>query len=778
MPADVVYWIGFAVALAFIVFGADDLLWDVFALFRRVGRKKVPLARINEKPPKMLAVVIAAWHEDAVIGEVIDNLVASAQYPRELYRVFLGVYPNDGATLAVARALEARHGGTVAVAVNSRPGPTSKADNINHTLSLIRGYERDHDVRFASVTIHDAEDVVHPNEFKMTSYFIDDYDALQFPVFPLIRMPRLRLFLKTLTTSTYADEFAEHHFRTMVMRDELGFVPSAGTGFAVGRRVLDAFGEGELLPEDSLTEDYRLSLTLRMRGFRVHYVLERVPRVDAQGRAVWDYIATRSLFPSAFRAAVRQKARWVYGITMQSASLGDVFGKSALTFAERTFLYKDLKAKFANFVLLPGYAVFAYFLVQTLAPQLDLPVMFPLFSPSWWMCVLLLFMMVERQVLRARALVSVYGWRSMAFSVLLPPLFPLRLLWGNLINLCATFRAWRQKAAFTLARNRERRAAAGAQGSSASADRNGGARRRAGGGKGGRAAGVPQERAGAPGSAGTADRAAQEAGMRIAAEVGGGAPAGVAEGAADGGTAAPAASRPAWSKTDHEFLPEPVLARYRRLLGDTLLERDAVTPAELERALARARRDGVPLGRALLAEGSVERRSLAQALALQQQTLFVEARGNLVRPDLLRRLPPGTAARFGLLPLAASPKGWIVLVDDDAAAAARAELPALLGAPAFLLYGSAADLGAALSSASAALARGSLETAPQLAAAEALLGSPHVALGQAGIALGYALHLGQPLEAVARGMGIAVSRGRAPDGEQADAPAASAGAPS
>lgn len=139
MPADVVYWIGFVVALAFIVFGADDLLWDVFALFRRVGRKKVPLARINEKPPKMLAVVIAAWHEDAVIGEVIDNLVASAQYPRELYRVFLGVYPNDGATLAVARALEARHGGTVAVAVNSRPGPTSKADNINHTLSLIRG---------------------------------------------------------------------------------------------------------------------------------------------------------------------------------------------------------------------------------------------------------------------------------------------------------------------------------------------------------------------------------------------------------------------------------------------------------------------------------------------------------------------------------------------------------------------------------------------------------------------------------------------------------------
>ena len=728
MPADVVYWIGFAVALAFIVFGADDLLWDVFALFRRVGRKKVPLARINEKPPKMLAVVIAAWHEDAVIGEVIDNLVASAQYPRELYRVFLGVYPNDGATLAVARALEARHGGTVAVAVNSRPGPTSKADNINHTLSLIRGYERDHDVRFASVTIHDAEDVVHPNEFKMTSYLIDDYDALQFPVFPLIRMPRLRLFLKTLTTSTYADEFAEHHFRTMVMRDELGFVPSAGTGFAVGRRVLDAFGEGELLPEDSLTEDYRLSLTLRMRGFRVHYVLERVPRVDAQGRAVWDYIAARSLFPSAFRAAVRQKARWVYGITMQSASLGDVFGKSALTFAERTFLYKDLKAKFANFVLLPGYAVFAYFLVQTLAPQLGLPVMFPLFSPSWWMCVLLLFMMVERQVLRARALVSVYGWRSMAFSVLLPPLFPLRLLWGNLINLCATFRAWRQKAAFTLARNRERRAAAGAQGFPASADRRGG-------------------------------RHAQQA------KAGKGVEGGEAGNAGRGGSSADGAStRPAWNKTEHEFLPEPVLARYRRLLGDTLLERGAVTPAELEHALSRARRDGVPLGRALLAEGSVGERHLTQAYAVLQQSMFVEPRPSLVRPDLVAILPKD-AKRFAPLPLAVSSKGWIAVVDDDVAAAACVELPRLLGAPVFLLFAGTTDLTAAFSAAASALAAGMLEPKPQLAAAEALLEVPQVSLGQAGIALGYALHLGLPVDEVAHGMGIAVVQGDTSDGE-------------
>lgn len=178
----------------------------------------------------MLAVVIAAWHEDAVLGEVVDNLVASAQYPRSLYRVFLGVYPNDAATVAVAarsrRAMEAPWCAWWETIPDLRRRPPTSTIPCGPS----REYEAERDVRFASVTIHDAEDVVHPNEFKMTNYLIDDYDALQFPVFPLQRMPRLRLFFKTLTSSTYADEFAEHHFRTMVMRDELGFVPSAGHG--------------------------------------------------------------------------------------------------------------------------------------------------------------------------------------------------------------------------------------------------------------------------------------------------------------------------------------------------------------------------------------------------------------------------------------------------------------------------------------------------------------------------------------------------------------------
>ena len=71
--------------------------------------------------------------------------------------------------------------------------------------------------------------------------------------------------------------------------------------------------------------------------------------------------------------------------------------------------------------------------------------MYPYWSLGWWLCVVLAFMMIERQFLRGKAILKVYGARMLFFSCLLPPLFPIRLIWGNVINFWATVRAWRQK---------------------------------------------------------------------------------------------------------------------------------------------------------------------------------------------------------------------------------------------------------------------------------------------------------------------------------------------
>ena len=452
--ANVLLLIGLIVVVLYLLMGIDDFIWDIAGLFRRRSYKDqlLDLHKLDSTPPKLLAIAIAAWHEDNVLGDVIDNVLASVLYPKSMYHIFLGVYPNDPPTIAVAEALAARYP-NVHVVVNELPGPTSKAQNINYIYRSIRRFEDEHGWRFASLSIHDSEDVVHPYEFKVTNYLLDTHNAIQFPVFPLMPMPRFSNFFRNITASTYADEFAENHFTTMVGRYSSGaFVPSAGTGFVLSHDVLDLFGDADILPQDSLTEDYRVSLTLYEKGVQLYYVLEQIPRVGADNRLHWDFVATRSMFPNTFRTAVRQKSRWILGITMQSFRFREIFQANGLPVSARYTLYKDSKAKVANLLAMVGYPLLIYFLVSLFVPLLPI---YPIFSLSWWLSVFVTFMMLERQIFRIVAIGRVYGMRSVFFGCLLPPLMPIRLIWGNIINLAATMRAYKQYA--TAGRNGAKR---------------------------------------------------------------------------------------------------------------------------------------------------------------------------------------------------------------------------------------------------------------------------------------------------------------------------------
>lgn len=444
MGGIVLYIFGLAVILLFIILGLDDLIWDIAFIFRKNKSgdgEKIRMEELDAALPKLIAVIIAAWKEENVLGAVIGNLIETAQYPTSMYHIFLGVYPNDEKTLAVARKLSAAYE-NVHVIVNIKAGPTTKADNINNVLRHIDYFEKERGWEFQGFIIHDSEDVVHPYEFKLENYLLDKYDALQFPVFPLQQMPRLNNIFRNMTVGTYADEFAENHFHTMVARNRAeAFVPSAGTGFALSRKIVSDYNFDNIFPEDSLTEDYKLSLTLKQKGYRLHYVLEGIERVNDDGRIVREYVSTRSRFPATFQAAVRQKTRWIYGITMQSIKFKDIFEPNGMSFIHRYTLYKDWKAKFANLVNLFGYTVFIIFLLSLFT---DLPKIIPEGSLSWYLSVFLTAMMVERQFLRAKAIKNVYGWRSVTVACLLPPLLPVRLVWGNIINLAATLKAWQR----------------------------------------------------------------------------------------------------------------------------------------------------------------------------------------------------------------------------------------------------------------------------------------------------------------------------------------------
>ena len=546
--AAVLYGIGLALVSMYLLMSVDDFLWDIItSVMRRFRRKQdLDFKKLDTVPPKLLAVTIAAWHEENVLGDVIDNFIESASYPRSMYHIFLGIYPNDPPTLEVALDLAKRHH-NVHVIINTLPGPTSKAQNINHVIRQIRLFEQEHEWEFASLTIHDSEDVVHPYELLVTNYLLDTHDALQFPVFPLLRLPRLTNFFRNITTGTYADEFAENHYTTMVNRSlARAFVPSAGTGFVLSRKTLSYFGDKDVLPSGSLTEDYRLALTLFENNIPLYYVLERVPRVNDKGKVAWDYVTTRSMFPNTFKTAVKQKTRWILGITMQSVRFRDIFLTKGLPLVGRYSLYKDLKAKVGNLLVLVGYPVLIYFFVSLFLP---LQPVFPFGSLSWWLSLVVSGMMLERQLFRGIAIYNVYGMRSVFFACLFPPILPIRLIWGNIINMVSTIRAFRQKYFSGKKKVKKLRSVGGAN-----------------------------------------------------------------------------PTQIKWAKTDHVFLEKKTLLRYRRTIGDIMLERGYISTDVLGKALKSAERNGERIGAYLLKHDLIKEDELLDALSRVKHMQHVTAR--------------------------------------------------------------------------------------------------------------------------------------------------------
>ncbi len=167
----------------------------------------------------------------------------------------------------------------------------------------------------------------------------------------------------------------------------------------------------------------------------MYYVLERVPRINDDDKLIDEFVATRSMFPKTFKTAVKQKTRWILGITMQSFRFKDIFRIKGLRFAGRYSLYKDMKAKVGNLLIILGYPVLIYFLVSLFIP--DIPLIYPQGTLSWYLCLAVTGMMVERQLFRSAAIFNVYGMRSVFFGCLLPPVLPIRMIWGNIINMSA-----------------------------------------------------------------------------------------------------------------------------------------------------------------------------------------------------------------------------------------------------------------------------------------------------------------------------------------------------
>lgn len=439
-----------AVAVIFLVSGLDDLVIDLTYAARSLWRRwfvmprcqPLTVERLRSLPEQPVAILVPAWDESAVIRQMLTNLIARLEY-RNLH-VFVGTYPND---LATIREVEAVRLGQANVHRVCTPhdGPTCKADCLNWVYQGIRLFEREHGVRFEIFVMQDCEDVVHPLAYRLLNLLIPRKDMVQLPVLSLPRP------WWAFTAGHYIDEFAQLHYKDLVVREALDRrVPAAGVGCAFSRRAFEALAaerDNALFNTDSLTEDYDLGLRLRDLGLKQVFVKffvtrEHLGRHWLTGRPCVrrerELVAVREYFPDNFGAAVRQKSRWVLGIALQGwAHLGWMSGWST-----RYMLWRDRKALVTNLVNLLGYVVVMVVSLHWLAAWLMPDTWrFPaLVESGSWLYYLLLAnaaLLLLRLVQRAYCVWRLHGALQALLSV------P-RVVWGNLINFLATVRAVRR----------------------------------------------------------------------------------------------------------------------------------------------------------------------------------------------------------------------------------------------------------------------------------------------------------------------------------------------
>jgi adsorption protein B len=299
---EIVLFAGFG----FLIGGADDLATDLVHFGRRLRRR----TRIGNTDPALpytpgrLAVFVPAWDESAVIGLMLRSALARFEHPD--YRIYAGAYPNDPDTAAAIQAV-ATQDPRVRLVLCPRPGPTTKADCLNALWHALLADQRAEGRPFKGVVLHDAEDLVHPEELRLLDQGLDHATTVQLPVLPLAD-PRSRW-----VSGHYIDEFAEAHGKLMPVRQALGAgLPLAGTGCAIAvpmlARIAIARG-GVPFDEASLTEDYELGLTIAMLGGRGVFLNVREKDGDQP-------VGVRAFFPATLDAAVRQKARWMVGIAL------------------------------------------------------------------------------------------------------------------------------------------------------------------------------------------------------------------------------------------------------------------------------------------------------------------------------------------------------------------------------------------------------------------------------------------------------------------------------
>lgn len=417
-------------ACGMLIVGLDDLILDLLWLANAVQGKwrAASLANLPQSGSRNFALFIPVWHESNVIGPMLTSMIE--RWDSDNYIIYVGCYPNDAETLEAVERIGAAHPTRVRIAVNSKDGPTTKADNLNNMWACLKADRLRRGPMADAIILHDAEDVVHRDELKLYDALLESYDMIQIPVVPSVDR-RSRWI-----GGHYADEFAEAHCKEMPMRNWLGTaIPSAGVGVAFSYTLVEQLEaqSADGLPFDpgSVTEDYEIGIRASALGARS--IFARVKGSDGS------LIASRGLFPTTIRTSVTQKARWMLGIALAGwdrlADVGHASNPSWINrIAENWMRWRDHRSIVAALFILTGYAAFAAAGVRLILSGGAMPLT-PTSGPDLrWLLSVTLFLLIWRAVFRTAFTFATYGWRE-AWRA------PFRMVVSNIIAIMANSRA-------------------------------------------------------------------------------------------------------------------------------------------------------------------------------------------------------------------------------------------------------------------------------------------------------------------------------------------------
>lgn len=322
-------------AIAYLILGLDSFWIDWIVFRKHLRPEPLSLKEIeewNKLPEKKIFILVPAWKESNIIQRMLRGNLERIDYKN--YRFLVGCYPND---LPTFRAIfeVSRETAQVSAFINEQPGPTSKGELLNRMVQeVMSGTFGDFDI----LLLHDAEDIIHPSSLKLVNQRTRRAGFVQLPVFSFSIPEKLN------AGAVYMEEFAESHTRDLLVRDHLCVaIPSAGVGTALTKKAIQKIQSaqrGKLLDESCLTEDYCLGIKAHEIGISQTFACCYL----VQENKTKEWIATREYFPRSFKNSVKQKARWIQGITLESVQRLGWFGKVS----NRIFLWRDRKTLISN----------------------------------------------------------------------------------------------------------------------------------------------------------------------------------------------------------------------------------------------------------------------------------------------------------------------------------------------------------------------------------------------------------------------------------------------